>query len=130
MLHSQSVKIPSQEPTYTHSLQPLIPTCLSHPRKCAPSLLNSPSVAPLPFQGFTNKLDKNSQSTIATVGLPPGEITSSTTSLTWRELLTGLTICFFFSNKLSHLERVAYRSSNLPLHSMGMTIRLFTLAPR
>ena len=28
---------------------PSFPTGLSHPRKCAPSLLNNPSAAPLPF---------------------------------------------------------------------------------
>jgi hypothetical protein len=32
---------------------PLFPTCLSHPKKCAPSLLNSPSSAPLPFRAST-----------------------------------------------------------------------------
>jgi hypothetical protein len=31
------------------SYGPSFPTCLSHPRKCAPSLVNSPSVALLPF---------------------------------------------------------------------------------
>jgi hypothetical protein len=46
------------------------PTCLSHPRKCAPSLLNNPSTTPLPFQDFNNRLDRKSQSTIAIVGLP------------------------------------------------------------
>jgi hypothetical protein len=40
------------------------PTCLSHLRKCAPSLFNSPLDAPLPFQGFNNKPDKNSQSLV------------------------------------------------------------------
>jgi hypothetical protein len=69
------------------------PTCLSHPRKCAPSLLNSPSVAPLPFQGFNNRLDRNSQSTIAVVGLPQ-ENHFPTNSLTWREFLTGSTCLF------------------------------------
>jgi hypothetical protein len=49
------------------------PTCMSHPRKCAPSLLNSPSAAPLPFQGFNNRPDRNSQSTIVVVGLPLGK---------------------------------------------------------
>jgi hypothetical protein len=32
---------------------PSFPTCLSHPRKCSPSLLNSPSTAPLPFWAST-----------------------------------------------------------------------------
>jgi hypothetical protein len=52
-------------PTYNLSF----PTCLSHPRKCAPSLLNSPSAAPLPFQGFNNRPDRKSQSTVTAVGL-------------------------------------------------------------
>jgi hypothetical protein len=77
----------------TYSLS--FPTCLSHPRKCAPSLLNNPSATPLPFQGFSNRPDKNSQRTIATDRLPLGEITSPTTPLTWREFLIGLTTCFF-----------------------------------
>jgi hypothetical protein len=44
---------------------PSFPTCISHPRKCAPSLLNSPSAAPLPFRGFNNRLDRKSQSLIS-----------------------------------------------------------------
>jgi hypothetical protein len=42
----------------------LFPTCLSHSRKCAHSLLNSPSVAPLSFQGFNNRPDRKSQSPV------------------------------------------------------------------
>ena len=49
------------------------PTFLSQTRKCAPSLINNPSTSPLPFQGFNNKPDMNSQSTIAVVGLPIGK---------------------------------------------------------
>jgi hypothetical protein len=105
-------------------------TFLSHPRKSAPSLLNSTSVAPLPFQGFNNRLDNNSHRTIAIFGLPQGEITSPTTSLPWREFLTCMTTCFFFSDKLSHLERVDHKANNLPLHSTGMTTCLFTSTPR
>jgi hypothetical protein len=80
------------------------PTCLSHPRKCAPSLLNSPSAAPLPFQGFNNRPNKNSLSTIVVVGLPLGN---------------------HFPNNLSHLERVSCRPNNLLLQSMGLTTHLF-----
>jgi hypothetical protein len=76
---------------------------LSHPRKYTPSLFNSPSTAPLPFQGFNNRLDKNSQSTIAVAGIPPGEITSPTTSLTWRELSLK-TYFFFLKNSLTWIN--------------------------
>jgi hypothetical protein len=77
------------------------PTCLSHPRKCAPSLLNSPSTAPLPFQGFNNRPDRKSQSPVTNAqhtreqfleNLSPGENAHGpdnplfdNKSLTWRE---------------------------------------------
>jgi hypothetical protein len=108
----------------------LFPTCLSHPSKCAPSLFNNPLASPLPFQGFNNRPNKNSQRTIAVVGIPLGEITSPTTSLTWRELLIGMTTCFFYSNKISHLERVSHRLDNLLLQYTVLITCLFTPAPR
>jgi len=37
----------------------------------------------------------NSQSSVVVVGIPPGEITSPTNSLTWRELFMGLTTYLF-----------------------------------
>ena len=43
------------------------PTWMSHPRKCASSLLNSPSATPLPFQVFTNRPDNKSQSPVVVV---------------------------------------------------------------
>jgi hypothetical protein len=73
------------------------PTCLSHPRKCAPSLLNSPSVAPLPFQASTTGQNRKSQSTVVAVGL----------------------LQEFNSQQFSHLERVSHRPDNLPLQSHG-----------
>jgi hypothetical protein len=65
------------------------------PQEYTPSLSHSPSAAPPPFWGFNNRPDQNSQSSVEAMGLPPGELTSSTHSLTWRELLTGLTTCLF-----------------------------------
>jgi hypothetical protein len=65
------------------------------PQEYTPSLSHSPSAATPPFQGFNNRTDKNSQSSVAITGLPLGELTSSTNSLTWREFLRGLTTCFF-----------------------------------
>jgi hypothetical protein len=53
---------------------------------------------------------RNSQSSVAVTGLPLGELTSSTHSLTWRELLTCLTTCFFYS-----------RACNPLLHSRSST---------
>jgi hypothetical protein len=52
---------------------PSLPTCLSHPTKCAPSLLNSPSTTPFPFQGFNNKPDMKSQSLVAGILTPFGK---------------------------------------------------------
>jgi hypothetical protein len=75
------------------------------PEKYTPSLFNSPSTAPLPFQGFNNRSDKNSQSSVAVVGLPSRRI--------------------HFPNNLSHLERVSHRPDNLLLQSMGLTTHLF-----
>jgi hypothetical protein len=45
--------------------------------------------------GLQQQANMNSQSSVAVVGLLPGEFTSPTTSLTWREFLTGLTTYFF-----------------------------------
>jgi len=44
---------------------------------------------------------RNSQSSVAATGLPPGELTSPTYSLTWRELLIGLTTYFFYPHSLT-----------------------------
>jgi hypothetical protein len=84
------------------------PTCLSHPRsihlhchtvhRCFTSLT----------LGFSNRLDQNSQSSVAAIGPLPGVLTSSTHSLTWREFPTGLTTCLFNHNHLPHLERVLH----------------------
>jgi hypothetical protein len=78
-------------PTYSLSF----PTCMSHHRKCAPSLLNSPSVVSLHFQGFNSRMNRKSKSTIAAVGL----------------------LQEFNSQQFSHLERVSHRPDNLPLQS-------------
>jgi hypothetical protein len=72
---------------------PSFPTWISHPRKCAPYLLNSPSVSPLPFSGFNNNLDRKSQSPIATV-CHLQEINSQQFSPR-EKLLTGLTTRLF-----------------------------------
>lgn len=117
MLHSQREGFPPSSQLMHIAYSFSFPTCMYHSKKCAPSLLNSPSTSPLPFQGFNNKLDKNSQSTTIVVGLPLGENTFLASSLTWRELLTGLTICFIIPNKLSHLKKVAHRLDNLLLQS-------------
>jgi hypothetical protein len=49
---------------------PSVPTCLSHPEECSPSLLDNPSAAPLPFQGFKKRSYMKSQSTKTYVRLP------------------------------------------------------------
>jgi hypothetical protein len=80
------------------------PICSSQPRKCAPSFLHSPLTSQLPFQGFNNRLDRNSLSTIVAVGLPLGN---------------------HFPNNLSHMERVSCRPDNLLLQSTSLTTCLF-----
>jgi hypothetical protein len=49
------------------SYSPSFHTCLFHPRKCAPSLLNNPSASPPPFHSFNNRLERKSLSPIAVV---------------------------------------------------------------
>jgi hypothetical protein len=88
---------------------PSFPTCLSHPRKCAPSLLNSPSAAPLPFWGFNNRPDRKSQSPVAAV---------------WhlREIN---------SQQFSHLERISHGPDNPPLqYPTGLTTHFFSPSPK
>ena len=105
------------------------PTCMSHPENihlhCSivHQLLHTPSRA-----SSTCRII-NSQSSVVASRLPPGEITSPTTSLTWRDFLTDLTTCFFFPKKLSHLKRVSHRPDNLLLQSTVLTTRLFTSTP-
>jgi hypothetical protein len=88
---------------------PSFPTCLFHPRKCAPSLLNNPSVASLPFPGFNNKSDRKSQNPVVVV---------------WhlREIN---------SHQFSHLELISHGLDNSPLqYPTGLTTRLFSPAPK
>jgi hypothetical protein len=81
-----------QGATYAHISQTLIPHMLVPPQECTPSLSNSPSAAtpPFPWASTTGQI-RNFQSSIVATGLPPGELTSSAHSLTWRDFLTGLT---------------------------------------
>jgi hypothetical protein len=73
-----------------------------------------------PSLGLDNRLIRNSQSSVAGVGLSLGENHFPTDSLTWREFLTGLTTCLFNHNHLPHLERV--------LHT-GLTTCFFSSLP-
>jgi hypothetical protein len=76
---------------------PSFPTCLSHPRKCAPSLLNSPSTSPLPFWGFNNRLDRKSQSPVSNAQQTPEEQFPTNSHL--ERVLTGLTTHLFDSKQ-------------------------------
>jgi hypothetical protein len=102
----------------TYSLS--FPTCLSHPRKCAPSLLNSPSAAPLPFQGFSNRPDRKSQSVVAVVyhlweSIPNNSLTQRTSHgpdnplLQSRSKLTRYTNQKGCGNRLQNGEMVVSR---------------------
>jgi hypothetical protein len=86
------------------------PTCISHPRSIHLLCHSRQSIGCFTSLtlGFSNRPDQNSQSSIAATGPLPGDLTSSTHSLTWREFPTGLTTCFFNHNHLPHLERVLY----------------------
>jgi hypothetical protein len=57
---------------------------------------HSPLVLHLPLWVSTTGRIKNSQSFVAGVGLFLGENYFPADSLTWRELLTGMTICLFY----------------------------------
>jgi hypothetical protein len=82
------------------------PTCLSHPGNMHLHCSTVHRLLHFPSRDSTTGWIKNSQSSVAAVGLPPGEITSPTKSLTWREFLTGLTTCFF-----------NHKPENLPLQT-------------
>jgi hypothetical protein len=84
------------------------PTCMSHPRSIHLHCHTVHRLLHLPCLGLQQQADQNSQSSVAATGPLPGELTSTTHSLTWRELLTGLTTCLFNHNHLSHLERVLH----------------------
>jgi hypothetical protein len=57
---------------------------------------HSPSVLHLPLWVSATGQIRNSQSSVAGVGLSLGENHFPTDSLTWREFLTGLTTCLFY----------------------------------
>jgi hypothetical protein len=47
--HRQHERLCHRCPLKLTTYSPPFPTCLYHPRKCASSLINNPSIAPLPF---------------------------------------------------------------------------------
>jgi hypothetical protein len=96
----------------THRLS--FPTCLSHPRNIHLHCSTVHRLLHFPSRASTTGQIRNSQSSVAVVGLPPGEITSPTISLTWREFLTGLTTCFF-----------NHGPDNPPLQTTGLTTYFF-----
>jgi hypothetical protein len=53
MVHRQQERLCHMCQIKLTTYSPSFPTCLYHPRKCASSLLNSPSVASLPFRAST-----------------------------------------------------------------------------
>jgi hypothetical protein len=63
-------------------------------REYTPSQAQSIGASP-PSLGLATGRIRNSQSSVAGVGLSLGENHFPTDSLTWRELLTGLTTCLF-----------------------------------
>jgi hypothetical protein len=91
------------------SYNPSFPKFLSHPKKCAPSLLNSPSAAPLPFWGFNNKLDRKSQ---------------SPTVVVWH-------LQEINSKQFYHLERISHGPANPRLqYPTSLKTRFFSPTPK
>jgi hypothetical protein len=82
------------EPSYVHYSWTLIPHMHVPPRSIHLHK-HSPSVHHLPLWVSATGRIMNSQSSVACVGLSLGENHFSVDSLTWRELLTGLTTCLF-----------------------------------
>jgi hypothetical protein len=108
-LRQQEIKIRHRCQLKLTSYSPSFPTCISHPRKCAPSLLNSPLTAPLPFQGFNNRTNKKYQIPITPVSH-------------LREIK---------SHQFSHLKRISHGLDNPPLqHPMDMTTHLLITTPK
>ena len=93
---------------------------MSHPRKCAPSLLNSASIAPLPLWGFNNRPDRKSQSSAVAAwhtgiqflaNISPGENAHEPDNPPLRQwishlerMLTSLTTCLFDNKSLTWRE--------------------------
>jgi hypothetical protein len=71
------------------------PHACSTPRICTFTVPQSIGCSTSPFRVSTTGQIRNSQSSVAGVGLSLGENHFPTNSLTWRELLTGLTTCLF-----------------------------------
>jgi hypothetical protein len=82
------------------------PHACSTPGICTFIVPQSIGCSTSPLRVSTTGRIRNSQSFVAGVGLSLGENHFPTNSLTWRELLIGLTTCLFNHNHLSHLERV------------------------
>jgi len=63
----------SRNPLTSTTYSPSFPRYMSHPRECAPCLLDSASTTTLPFQGFSKRSDKKFQSTTTVVRLNLGK---------------------------------------------------------
>jgi hypothetical protein len=72
-----------------------IPTCLFHLGNMHLHCSTIHRLLHFPFRVSTTGQIRNSQSSVAGAGLSLGENHFPTNSLTWRELLTGLTTCLF-----------------------------------
>jgi hypothetical protein len=69
---------------------PSFPTCLSHPKKC------SPSVSPLPFWGFNNMLNKKYESPVSNSQCTREKFPVNSH---WKRVLMGLTNHLFDSKQ-------------------------------
>jgi hypothetical protein len=65
------------------------------PQEYAPSLFHGPLTTPLPFKGFSNRLDQEFSKLCSWYWTPSRRNHFPTNSLTWREFLIGMTTLFF-----------------------------------
>ena len=99
--HSTTGRIFSKVPLTPTTHKISFPTCLSHLGNIHLHYSIVHRLIHFPSKSSRTCQIMNSQSSLTIIGLPPGELTSSTHSLTWREFLAGLTTCFFYPHSLT-----------------------------
>jgi hypothetical protein len=88
-------KLSLQEPSYAHYSRTLIPHMPVPPGSIHLHCHTVHRLLHLPLRVSATGQIRNSQSSVAGAGLSLGENHFPTNSLSWRELLTGLTTCLF-----------------------------------
>jgi hypothetical protein len=86
-----------------------------HPRKCAPSLLNNPSISSLPFHDFRNKSDRKSHSLATNAQCTREKFQAK---ISPRENAHGPNNPLL-QHQISHLERMLHGPDNPPLQQQN-----------